>query len=261
MNEPWRLIVEDSDDPVFHLASLEALWRSLDEGPGPDTFVLRRLSPCVLIGASQDAAREVNLAECRRRGLPVLRRPSEGGAIYCDPDCLVFSIVCRRCGKSGEPPDTTLQHWGEVIARSFQRLGAATEACYVRPNDILIGGRKVAGLTMTDWYGIRSFSGAVLIDIDLETMEAVLTPTSEKRERHGTTRIGERVTSLRRCLNPGLRMVDVMEALVAAVGASVPTAFTREPLTARDLETAAELQKRKFGNPAWNRVEEAQEAP
>ncbi|NLI74863.1 MAG: lipoate--protein ligase family protein [Candidatus Riflebacteria bacterium] len=261
MAETWRLIVEDSDDPVFHLASLEAVWRSLDEGPAPETLVLRRLSPCVLLGTSQEAAREVNLRECRKREIPVLRRPSEGGAIYCDRDCLLFSIVCRRCGQSGDSPVGVLEAWGGVIVKALQRLGMAREASFAGPNDITLGGKKVAGLTMTDWYGIRSVSGAVLIDADLETMGAVLTPGAEKLGRHGADRIGDRVTTLRQWVKPPLTTSAVADALIATVGAERSISFRHEPLVARDLEAAEMLRKHKYGNPAWNRTEIALEEP
>ncbi len=259
MADPWRLIVEDSDDPVFHLASLEAVWRSLDEGPAPETMILRRLSPCVLLGASQEAAREVALGECSTRGIPVLRRPSEGGAIYCDRNCLLFSIVCRRRGSLGASPEEVLTGWANVLIEAFERLGMPSGACFARPNDIAIAEKKVAGLTMTDWYGIRSVSGSVLIDADLETMAAVLTPNPEKLGRHGAARIADRVTTLRHCVSPELTPAAVSEALIAVVAAKCGITFRPEPLPARDLETAQTLRKQKYGHPSWNRVAAVQE--
>ncbi|MFZ2955420.1 MAG: biotin/lipoate A/B protein ligase family protein [Candidatus Ozemobacteraceae bacterium] len=252
MVEAWRLIYEDSDDPAFHLASLEALWRSLDEGPAPDTIVLRRLSPCVLIGSSQDADEEVDLHECRKRGIPVLRRPSEGGAIYCDRDCLVFSCLCRRCGTSFGNQSELLLFWGRVVVKALQRLGVTSDACFIRPNDVTINGKKVAGLTITDWYGIRAFSGALLIDCDIVSMSAVLTPGLEKLKRHGADDLAGRLASLRQTLHSPLSHKIVAEALLASISSECSKPVIRGNLTNQELELTNELQKEKYGNPRWN---------
>ncbi len=260
MTDKWRLIVEDTEDPVFHLASLEAVWRAFDEGPAPATVVMRRLSPCVLIGSSQEAAREVDLAECRRRDLPVVRRPSEGGAIYCDRDCLLFSVVCRRDARSAAGPAEALALWGGLIVKALGRMGVAGEACFARPNDILVGGRKVAGLTLTDWYGIRAFSGALLVDADLETMAAVLRPGPDKLGRHGAASLAERVTTLRRCGKATLTPEEGIAALAATIAQERGVRLEREPLSAWEMEEAVPLRKHKYGHPGWNRTEPALEA-
>ncbi len=252
MDKRWRLIVDDCEDAVFHLSSLEAIWRAIDEGSSPNTFLLRRLQPCVLIGASQDAAREVNLDECRRRGIPVVRRPSEGGAVYCDRDCLVFSAIFLMEERAGDPPDSALAVWGRIIASAFQMMGVSAEACFSGPNDILVGGRKVAGLTLTDWYGVRSFSGAILFDADVAAMEAVLMPSPEKRERHGAKRIAERITTLRKCLERHLEVREVTESLVSAIARERGINFERGKLSAGEREEALVLHRGKYGNRVLN---------
>lgn len=252
MSDSWRLLGFDSDHPAFHLASLEALWRSLDDGAAPDTIVLRRLSPCVLIGTSQTAAVEVDLDECRRRGIPVLRRPSEGGAIYCDRECLVFSCLCRRSEGSFGGQDHLLPFWGTILAKALQRLGVGSDACFVRPNDVSIDGKKVAGLTVTDWYGIRSFSGSLLMDCDLETVSAVLTPSGEKLNRHGVESPAQRIMGLRQVLGPELDQRMVAEALLATLAKASGRSAAPGCLSHRELETANELIREKYGNPRWN---------
>ena len=51
----------------------------------PDTIILVSPSqPYVCIGYHQDLEKEVDLAYCQSRGLPILRREVGGGAVYLD---------------------------------------------------------------------------------------------------------------------------------------------------------------------------------
>jgi lipoate-protein ligase A len=118
----------------------------------------------------------------------------------------------------------------------------------------------VAGLTLTDWYGIRAFSGALLIDADLETMGAVLTPSAGKLKRHSVGSLAERVTTLRQCGKPTLASEEVMAELVATLAREHKVCLAREPLSTRELEDTRLLQKTKYGHPGWNRTEPLLEA-
>lgn len=48
---------------------------------------------CVVLGRSNRAETEVNMAACRADGVPVIRRSSGGGAVVLGPGCLAFSLA------------------------------------------------------------------------------------------------------------------------------------------------------------------------
>src|SRR4051794_38698440 len=50
---------------------------------------------CVVLGQSCRAERDVHLAECSERGVPVIRRCSGGGAVLIGPGCLNYTLVLR----------------------------------------------------------------------------------------------------------------------------------------------------------------------
>src|SRR5919109_1663387 len=82
--------------PAENLASDEALLDTCDEGSGPE--VLRFWEPrqhFVVVGYSNHVEREVNLAACRKLGIPILRRCSGGGAILQGPGCLNYSLILK----------------------------------------------------------------------------------------------------------------------------------------------------------------------
>src|SRR5262245_13599934 len=54
----------------------------------------------VVLGYANRAALEVNVAACRKRGVPILRRCSGGGCVLQGPGCLNYSLVLKNSGSS-----------------------------------------------------------------------------------------------------------------------------------------------------------------
>ncbi len=81
--------------PAQNLALDEALLEEAEEGSGPDELlrIWESPQPCVVIGRSSRVANEVNVSECRRLGIPVLRRCSGGTAVVTGPGCLMYGVV------------------------------------------------------------------------------------------------------------------------------------------------------------------------
>src|SRR5438132_4840945 len=82
--------------PAENLACDETLLDWCDEGAGPE--LLRFWEPqqhFVVIGYSNHAEREVSVAACRERGIPILRRCTGGGTVLQGPGCLNYSLILR----------------------------------------------------------------------------------------------------------------------------------------------------------------------
>src|SRR5687768_8784383 len=82
-------------DAVSNLA-LDAELLDRAEAGGAPTETLRLWepqSPMAVVGRSSDIEREVRMAECHQRGIPILRRPSGGAAIVTGPGCLMYALV------------------------------------------------------------------------------------------------------------------------------------------------------------------------
>jgi len=81
--------------PAENLALDEALLDAAESGDGPDEIVRLWESPkpAVVVGRSSRLSLEVNLDECQRQGVPVLRRSSGGATIVAGPGCLMYAVV------------------------------------------------------------------------------------------------------------------------------------------------------------------------
>jgi lipoate-protein ligase A len=78
-------------------ALLDEAEEAAEQGQAAADFEILRLweSPqmVVVVGRSSRVADEVNLDECRRQGVLVLRRSSGGAAIVAGPGCLMYAVV------------------------------------------------------------------------------------------------------------------------------------------------------------------------
>ena len=90
-----RLLELTLPTPEENLALDEAL---LDRAEADESSVeVLRLwepdAPMVVVGRSSKLAREVKAEECRRLGIPVLRRSSGGTSIVAGPGCLMYAVI------------------------------------------------------------------------------------------------------------------------------------------------------------------------
>jgi lipoate-protein ligase A len=124
------------NDPVANLALEEALVRA-----APERALLRiwQNSTCVVVGRGQRVEREVDLAACRRNGVPVLRRSSGGGTVYHALGNLNVTLVA-----SGRRPDL-LNELARLLTDAIGQLGLEATT---GERGVSVGPRKVSGLAM-----------------------------------------------------------------------------------------------------------------
>lgn len=191
---------------------------AVDEAPA--RLRLFRPLPAVALGRDQAVAREVRLDHCRAESIPVLRRPTGGGALWLDPDQLALALVIDRA-RLGPDPAARLATGAGLLADALARLGLPTD--FVVPNDLQVtGGAKIASVFLAEGGGgdreARAFLFAtLLIDFDVRAaLTALLVPT-EKLTVTGLEHARERVATLRSRLDP----CPSDEAIAAAVAAAV----------------------------------------
>ncbi|MCU0292733.1 MAG: hypothetical protein MUF10_12220 [Thermoanaerobaculaceae bacterium] len=195
-------------EPSAHAQALAGL--DLFASAVPALRVLPARECVVVVSRSRQPEREVHLDRCAADGVPVVIRPSGGGAVVLAPGALTASIVASQSGGTALPEREFRRFCGKVVR--------ALEACGVPDvvmrgvSDLCLGDRKIAGTSLRLWRGLVLFQVSLLIDMDLHLLERYLPmPSRQPEYRQGRTHRAF-VTSLREA-GCQVREEDVAAAL------------------------------------------------
>jgi lipoate-protein ligase A len=140
----------------------------------------------VVVGYSNEVAREVNVAACRQAGLGIFRRCSGGGTVLQGPGCLNYSLVLSI---DGHPDLASIAGANRLL---MERQRAALAELLRRPvevkgcTDLAIGGLKFSGNAQRRKRHALLFHGTFLLHFDLRQMDRFLQmPSREPDYREG----------------------------------------------------------------------------
>jgi lipoate-protein ligase A len=137
-------------------------------------------SPMVVLGSSSRADAEVKLDECRRRNVPVLRRPSGGATIVTGPGCLMYAVVLSyELHPELRSIDRAHRFVLETIAGALQN--ETTEKIHrAGTSDLAIADRKFSGNSLRCKRTHLLYHGTLLYDFPLEQVEQLLAMPSRQ---------------------------------------------------------------------------------
>jgi len=215
---------------------------------GPDTIILVSPDrPYVSIGYHQDAAAEVDLAYCRKTGLPVIRREVGGGAVYLDDGQLFVQWVFRQ----GRLPVDLTERFSLYIRPLVETYRSLGVAAYHRPvNDIHVAGKKIGGTGAAQLGGADVVVGSLMFTFDKSAMARVLKVASEKMRDKVVESLEQYMTTLAQQLGAAPPRADVVQRYIAAC-----TDVLGEPVEPGAWTPAEEAQARaldaQFASDAW----------
>ena len=177
MEKTWRLIVDGARDPYLNMAIDEAIMlRQADAGSVPTLRIYKWLYPCVSVGRFQKP---------RDNNLPIIRRPTGGGAVVHNKFSFTYSVIYRE--DSGAIPRGVLNSYREIhsgVLEGLEGLGIKAEfhlsenngakpavgrECFSLPVefDVMCGGRKIAGAAQRRKFGVVLHQGEVSLGLDV----------------------------------------------------------------------------------------------
>jgi lipoate---protein ligase len=235
--------------PAENVALDEAL---LDwvEDQAPDTEILRiweSAEPMVVAGRSTRIAQEIDSAECRRRGIPVIRRSSGGAAILAGPGCLMYAVVLSYKMRP-ELRDISRAHelvLGRILSglrtvlppgSDIEKAGTSDLVLSAKPNS---RARKFSGNSLRVKRTHCLYHGTLLYDLDLELISSCLRLPPRRPEYRASRSHQDFVENL---------PLDGQQ-LIQALDFAWPTTSA---LTEPPLSRVKELVDERFSQATWN---------
>jgi len=243
MKKPaWTLVVSDSHDPTWNLATEEFLTRQADF-PLPIIFLWRN-NPSIIVGRNQNVYDEVNLALTHRDRVPVIRRNSGGGTVYHDLGNINFSIIMNHNDGQEFAYETLIQPLIDFLATM------GVEAQFKGRNDLFIGDQKVAGLAAWTTANHTLVHGALLYQVDLQRLQAYLIVNEQKLAHQRHRSHSAVVVNLATKLVHPTSSENFFQKLVHYTLLNLPV--QERFFTSDQLNQIKHLQSQKFCQDDWN---------
>ncbi len=234
-----RFLETGAHAAAFNMGLDETLMKSVRPGEPILRFYAWK-PPAVSIGYFQSLEDEVDLAECKRQGVDVVRRVTGGGAVFHDAE-LTYSYISR------EYPAGIIDSYKLIcngIVLGLAKVGI--QAQFVPINDIIAGGKKISGNAQTRKRGVLLQHGTLLLQVDVDRMFSLLKVPSEKMRDKLVQNVKERVTSVNRSFE------EVATALKSGFQEALGDSLRESAVSGAEKEMAEKLAKEKYASKEWN---------
>jgi len=253
----WRLLKLETNNAFTNMAVDEAILRARIAQKVPNTLRFYRWQPsAVSIGRFQDLLKEVNVENCRKYGVDLVRRISGGGSVYHDYEGeITYSVIVSKSDL--ESPDVfhayKLVCNGLIEAMKILGIHADFDQGNLKhcPN-VLVNRRKISGSSQSHKRGVLLQHGTFLIDVDLEKMFTFLKVPWAKTCMEVIPVAERKITTVKRELEANISMQEAYEALVKGFRRALEIKLVEGKLTNHEKNLSEKLCAEKFSTDDWN---------
>ncbi len=273
MPRQWRFIDSGYGDAYSNMAMDEALLLSAIEGHGRPTLRFYGWHPAaVSIGYAQDVNGAVNLAACKKRGLPLIRRPTGGRGVLHQKE-LTYALVAPQDFFPDGGVLPTYRIIAEGLVQGLRRLGVAgclttprtrtspgtrgqngAAACFLASSwyEITVEGRKLIGSAQRRLKGYILQHGSILRAADYEAILELFPAPNAGSSIKLKERIRNKITSLGELLDRELPLEYLKQQLREGFAQALAVEFVADEPTAYERQLARRLYEQKYSTPLWN---------
>ncbi len=253
----WRLLKLETHDAYTNMAIDEAILTARIRNLAPNTIRFYRWKPsAVSIGKFQNIEKEVNLNNCRKHGVDVVRRITGGGTVYHDAeDEVTYSLIAKK--EDLEAKDITIVYAKIYagLAEAVKILGLTTDfnegdtkTC---PN-LTVNGKKISGSAQSHKSGVVLQHGTLLLNVNLEKMFTFLRVPWTETCMDIVNVAKRKITSIRKELGKEVSIKEANQALIEGFQKALELQLIDGKLTSYEHELAEKLYKEKYATDDWN---------
>ncbi len=238
----WRFIPFKFYDPHLKIALNEVAMASAKKSP---IIWLAGWKPsCINIGYGQHIGDVVDLAEAKKRKIPVVRRQGGGGAMYLsEKGEISWSVVAAERFFPSNPNEI----YERVCSRIVNALKDLGIKSWHKPiNDVVTEKGKISGATIKKSAGVVYIGGTLLYHVDEKVMRKLLRPERDHLKREKVPETFKKVTAVSNLSKSSFR--ETANALKDNLLKGVD--FIKSKWTKKELSLAKELAK-KYKSEEW----------
>jgi lipoate-protein ligase A len=237
--------LHEGTSPAALLAREEALLEYCEENDHPGFLAFWEAQEhFVVLGYGKHLSAEVYEDECKRLGMPVLRRASGGGTVVQGPGCLNYTLVLPIDSVPELESITTTNRYIMEKTRAALAPRVVGAVRVEGHTDLTIDGRKFSGNAQRRKRRCLLFHGSFLLNFDLDLIYRTLRMPKQQPDYRDSRPHAEFVTNLK------IKSDDVEKALTSAWNITVNAP---PQLNAEINSRAKALVEAKYGRDDWNR--------
>lgn len=253
----WRLIDVESYDAFMNMAIDEAVFRARIEELVPDTLRLYRWGrSAVSAGRFQRVENEIQLNNCKRLDVDVVRRITGGGTVYHDAEReITYSVVADKRELGTEDVGAIYARIYSGLAEALRILGVVadfSEGDAKNCPNLTAKGKKISGSAQAHRKGVVLQHGTLLVDIDLEEMFSLLRVPWAKTGMEAVGVARDKITSVSRELGRNVSANEVTRALANGFEKALGIKFIEGELCTYERKLAEKLCRYKYATEEWN---------
>jgi len=253
----WRLLKLETYNACTNMAIDEAVLMARMRNLAPNTIRFYRWNPsAVSIGKFQNIENEVQLDNCRKHGVDVVRRITGGGTVYHDAyGEITYSVIASKEDLEAKDITAVYARIYAGLAEALKILGLKTDfnegnskTC---PN-LTVNGKKISGSAQSHKGAVVLQHGTLLLDVDLEKMYTFLRVPLARTCMEIVSAAKNKITSIKKELGKEVSEAEVHQAQIRGFQKALNIELADGELTPYELELAERLHKEKYATENWN---------
>jgi len=255
--DKWRLLKLETHNAYQNMAIDEAILEARIRNIAPNTVRFYCWKPsAVSLGKFNDIQNEVQIENCKKYGVDVVRRITGGGTVYHDADSeITYSLVANKRDLNTEDITAIYSKIYAGIAEALRILGINADFnegdAKTCPN-LTVNGKKISGSAQSHKKGVVLQHGTLLVDVDLEKMFTFLHVPWAETCMEVVNVAKHKITSIKRESGKDVSIKEAEQALIQGFQKAFKIKLENGELTLYERELAEKLCKGKYSIKEWN---------
>jgi lipoate-protein ligase A len=253
----WRMLKLERHDAFMNMAIDEAVLTARIEDRAPNTLRLYRWKPsAVSVGKFQAVEKEVEVDNCRKLGVDVVRRITGGGTVYHDAEYeITYSVVAEKASLGAQDIAAVYAKICAALVEALKILGIQADFnegdAKTCPN-LTVKGRKISGSAQCHKNGVVLQHGTLLLDANLHKMFSLLRDPWNRTCIEVVNFAKDKITSVNHELGDTVSIQRVRQAVTLGFQKSLNRQLAVSELTLHERELVRKLYVKKYRTDNWN---------